>query len=146
VTFANGLPFRNSGEVQVRAGKLVIGNSGYTQLATGTLVIDKTSGSTPGTELHRVEVSGLATLAGTLRVIMADGYDPGFNTTFTVLTYTTRNGQFSAIQGANLPAGQALDSAYNSNNLTLTVVSATDEGPGTEEHSFIYLPLVNSNR
>jgi hypothetical protein len=77
---------------------------------------------------------------------MADGYDPGFNTTFTVLTYTSRNGQFSAIQGANLPAGQAFDSAYNSNNLTLTVVSATDEGPGTEEHSFIYLPLINSNR
>jgi hypothetical protein len=146
MTFGNGVPLRNSGEVQVRAGKLVLGTSGYTQLATGTLVIDKTSGAAPGTELHRVEVSGLATLAGTLRVIMADGYDPGFNITFTVLTYTTRNGQFSAIQGANLPAGKGFDSTYNSNNLTLTVVSATDEGPGTEVHSFIYLPMVNSNR
>jgi hypothetical protein len=120
--FNNNITFNNSGTVHVQAGTVEF-RGGYRQLAGGTTIVE-IGGPTVGSQLRRVEVTGLATLDGTLQVNLAGGYEPNVGDSFAVLTYTSRSGQFATIQGLDIGNGKQFAPAYNSNNLTLQVVSA----------------------
>ncbi|MGO9115577.1 MAG: beta strand repeat-containing protein [Thermoguttaceae bacterium] len=62
------------------SGNLTVG-------ASGTLGID-IAGTTPGTGYDVLAVNGSATLGGTLKVTLRDGFQPQLRQTFTVLTTT----------------------------------------------------------
>ncbi|HST04143.1 MAG TPA: hypothetical protein VLQ48_05340 [Chloroflexia bacterium] len=97
----------------------------YTQGAGGTLNIEL-GGLTPITQYDRLAVGGTATLAGTLNTSAINGFTPQNGDSFTVLTYGSRSGVFSTIQGGTYTTN------YNPNDLTLvvggTVSTATPTG------------------
>ena len=47
------------------------------------------------------------------------------NESFQVMTFASRNGEFSTVNGLNIGNGKLFEVSYNSTDLTLTVV----EGP-----------------
>jgi len=103
-----------------KAGLLAITGS-YTQLSTGTMN-SFIGGATVGTQYSQLQVSGTASLAGTLTVTLASGFTPTVGSTFTVLTAGTVTGAFSnttiAINGS-----EHFNVAYTSTGVVLTVAS-----------------------
>ncbi len=69
----------------------------YAQGAAGTLNVD-IGGTNPGVthDQFKVAGTGAATLAGTLRVNLVNGYQPLGGESFTVMTYVSRTGTFSS--------------------------------------------------
>jgi hypothetical protein len=95
-------------------------NGSYTQTSTGVLNI-KVGGLTPGTQYDQLNVSGLATLAGTLNIILINMFSPNIGDTFVILTYGSRFGAFSTVTGVSL-IGERLDLSYLANELDLVTV------------------------
>jgi hypothetical protein len=72
-----------------------------------------------------LQVSGLATLGGTLNVFLGPGYTPSPGDVFAVLTYGSRSGTFATINLPSLPRGHwdpRYDDASAPNELTLWVL------------------------
>lgn len=80
------------------AGKLAIEGE-YIQESDGVLEIE-IGGRTPETEHDVLEIIGNAALAGTLDMRLIDGFQPVKGDRFTILTCTTRTGEFDTL---NLP-------------------------------------------
>jgi hypothetical protein len=109
----------------------------YTQGQNGTLAID-IGGTTPGTgydQLNLIATTnqpaplnyGQANLAGTLSLKLINGYTPSVGSSFQVLTYGSRIGDFQTITGDRFGSSNQyyFVPTYNSNNLTLTVANWT---------------------
>jgi len=91
-------------------------------LATSQLNIGL-GGTTAGTQYDQVNVAGNAALAGgSLNVSLLNGFRPAQNDQFTVLTFGSKSGNFSAENGLNLGNRLQLVPAYTANSLTLTAV------------------------
>jgi Right handed beta helix region len=89
-------------------GTINPGTSPGTLTITGDLPQEATSvinieigGLVAGTEYDRLDVSGTATLAGTLNVILINGFNPVDGDSFTILPYASQGGGFNT---TNLPA------------------------------------------
>jgi hypothetical protein len=102
---------------------------GYQQTASGVLNVDL--GGTAVANHDRLALTtaaGVATLAGTLNVTLADGFTPAVTQTFDVLTFSSRLGSFDTIAGLDLGGGLQLQPAFDPvaapTRLRLTVVSA----------------------
>jgi hypothetical protein len=94
-----------------------------TSVGTGTLNIDL-AGTTAGTGYDQLNISGSATLAGTLNINLAPGYIPNVGDSFTILTFASSTGGFSTINGLLFDMNtRRFNVQYNSTNVTLTVVS-----------------------
>ncbi|MCI0538555.1 MAG: hypothetical protein L0Z50_25390, partial [Verrucomicrobiales bacterium] len=70
-----------------------------------------------------VLTSTAATLAGTLRVELADGYSPAMGERFDAVTFSARSGEFEKIELPNLGAGKKLIVTYGNSAVTLEVVA-----------------------
>jgi hypothetical protein len=92
------LAFTNSGTIKITSGTLFAGNPGYHQISGGALVLAIT-GTKPGSQFGQLQVGGLATLAGALRVSTAGGFVPKHGQSFAVVLFRTRSGQFSSKAG-----------------------------------------------
>lgn len=122
----------------------------YVQGASGTLTIEIASASS----FDQVNVSGSATLDGTLDVALLGGYMPPNGTVFAPLTFATRSGDFAL---KNLPVygvGGSLTASYTPTELDLTAVvpAAADlqiakSGPGgvTAGQNIVYTVTVTNN-
>jgi hypothetical protein len=103
-----------------KAGLLVI-TGAYAQLTTASAKAF-IGGTTVGTGYSQLQVSGTATLAGTLTVALASGFTPTIGSTFTVLTASSISGSFSnstiAINGS-----EHFNVSYTSTGVVLTVAS-----------------------
>ena len=103
-----------------KAGLLAITGT-YTQLSTGAMNVF-IGGTTVGSQYSQMQVSGTASLAGTLKVTLASGFTPTIGSTFTVLTASTLTGTFSnstiAINGS-----EHFNVSYTSTGVVLTVAS-----------------------
>jgi hypothetical protein len=73
-------------------------NGDFTQGSFGTLKAD-VGGTTAGTGYDQLQISGAATLAGTLNVSTIGGFLPSSGDVFTVLTFGSRSGTFGSITG-----------------------------------------------
>jgi hypothetical protein len=80
----------------------------YRQSASGTLLMDA-AGKKSG-QYDRLQVSGKATLDGTLTVNAVGGYVPRKGDTLELITYKSRSGTFSKLDG---PTGYYLRSDYD---------------------------------
>jgi len=99
-------------------GTLAISGN-YTQMAAGTLNIELAS----ATQYDVLQVSGTATLAGTLNIARLAGYVPVAGSNFPVMTYASRTGSFGAVNGTDTGGGQMFQVNYGSAVLSLTVAS-----------------------
>jgi hypothetical protein len=101
-------------------------NGNYTQTADGTLDIE-IGGPAVGTQYDRLAVSGTATLAGTLNVVILNGFVPTPGTSFGVLTFRSHSGNFDTENGLDLGGGLSLVPTFNSGDTGLSLV-ATQSG------------------
>ena len=71
-----------------------------------------------------MNVSGAATLGGTLNVIVINGFASGTGATFQVVNFGSHTGQFTSIIPQNFPGGQTVAASYATSNLILTTGTA----------------------
>jgi len=119
------------GNVQ-NAGELMVGDSSdtglltirgnYTQTATGILDL-KLGGTGPGIYFDQLNVTGTASLDGTLNIVLLDDFMANVGDSFQVLAFGTRTGDFATMNGLDLGDGFYLDPVYDSTGLTLVTQS-----------------------
>jgi hypothetical protein len=81
-------------------------------------------GGTSISEFGRVNITGAATLAGTMEITLVNGFTPSLGNSFQVMTFASRAGSFDTILGLDLGGGLVLDPQYSATNLTLVVENA----------------------
>ncbi len=74
------------------------------------------------TKWMRLSVTGTAMLAGSLDIVLLDGYEPALGESFEILTGSTVSGTFGTVNGTAITAGRRFDVVYGASNVTLTVV------------------------
>ncbi|MFZ1783605.1 MAG: PKD-like domain-containing protein [Ferruginibacter sp.] len=123
-----GALFNNTGGV-VSPGNspgCIVFAAGYTN-GSGTEVIE-IGGITPCTLHDQLQVTGTATLSGTLDVQLFGGYVPVGGESYTIMTSTTLVGTFATINYPSLSPGLAWGIQYNApaaGNVTLNVIVLT---------------------
>lgn len=78
-----------------------------------------------------LQVSGSASLGGTLDVTQLDGFNPSIGETFLVMTYGSITGAFNNISDSGLPANEFWTAAYNPDGVSLTLETVTGNTPET---------------
>jgi hypothetical protein len=97
-------------------------NGNYTQTAAGTLDIE-IGGPTAGSQYDQLAINGTASLAGTLNVIILNGFVPSPGTAFQILTFHSHSGNFDAENGLDLGNGLSLAPVYNPGDTGLSLVA-----------------------
>ncbi|MCI0540732.1 MAG: hypothetical protein L0Z50_36500 [Verrucomicrobiales bacterium] len=112
----------NSGAIEIQRGALNLNSAGrYVQTAAGTLALN-IGGLNVGSGFGRLAVAGRADLAGALTLTLVNGYEPNLNDTFSVLTYGSRAGAFTALNGLGIGNGKQFQTNYTASALSLQVV------------------------
>gem|GEM_PF-5919863 len=129
----------NSGAVSpgLSPGCLTISGN-YTQTASGTLRL-AIGGLTACSEFDQLNVTGTATLNGTLKLNLINDFVPAVGDTFQVITYASHMGSFAAITGSYIGNGRKLQISYNPTDVRLTVINippvvvtnTNSSGPGS---------------
>jgi hypothetical protein len=107
----------------------VIGN--YVQTGSGSLDV-ALGGLTAGTQFDQLNVTGTATLNGTLALRLVNGFMPRAGDRFPVLTSASAKGDFATKSGLDLGGGLSLVETLTAGNVTLTATAApvTPPPPG----------------
>jgi hypothetical protein len=95
----------------------------YAQTVTGTLSVD-IGGLTAGTDFGQLTISGLATLTGTLNIALINSYEPDLGDSFEIMTFGSRSGEFTSINGLEIGNGKRFEVIYSGTSLTLEVMPA----------------------
>lgn len=110
----------NSGAVQVSSGAIAFGNT-YDQTPLGTLNV-RIGGITPTVSFNQYIVSQAAALSGTLAINLVNSYEPDLGDTFEIMTFSSRSGIFSSVDGLTIGNGKRFEVIYGPTNLVLEVV------------------------
>ena len=111
-TIDAGLPFNNSGTVDLRSG-ILTANGGY--ISTSSALLNcALGGTTPGANYGQLQVAGAVTLNGGLSVELINGFVPATNDTFTVLAASTRTGAFASFSYPSNAVTMQLSNSPNS--------------------------------
>jgi hypothetical protein len=94
-------------------------NGNYTQTGAGTLTIE-IGGPNVGSGYDRLVVKGTATLAGTINVVLLNGFVPTAGTPFQVLTFNSHANDFDTYAGLDLGNGLSFVPGLSGTGLTLT--------------------------
>jgi hypothetical protein len=120
----------NNGTIFVQPGGEIfmlenLGFSPSAALGVGLQAIDETDPDTePSDAFGQVQISGAASIAGTLEVSLLEGYMPMAGDAFQILTAGGgRTGTFASEVLPSLPSGLDWDLAYNPNSIVLSVIS-----------------------
>jgi hypothetical protein len=114
--------FRNGGQLNPGTSPGVFTITGaLSELASGVVNIE-IGGLTAGTLYDQLKVSAAANLDGTMNLRLFNGYVPNLGDTFDVVTWGSRSGAFTTINGLSLGNGKKFNPTYSTNKLTLTVV------------------------
>jgi len=101
-------------------GKLGI-TGAYTQTAAGALDANL-AGANSG-QFNVLNVTGTATLGGTLNIGLLNNFVPLIGAEFEILTAKHVSGTFATVNGTKINSSEHFTVTYNSDNVTLTVVS-----------------------
>ncbi len=114
-TITPGTSATSTGELQV--------NGTYAQNSGGALDVT-IGGTTAGTKFDQLNVSGTASLNGTLNITLASGYTPAVGNTFDILNASSVSGNFSTINGLAINSSEHFTvTTVNGDEIELTVVS-----------------------
>lgn len=111
----------NIGDTTMAAGKEKITGK-YSQSATGALDID-IEGTIAGTQFDQLTISGAASLNGTLNLDLINGFVPTIGSMFDILNASSVTREFATVNGTSINGSEHFTVLYNSNNVTLDVVS-----------------------
>ena len=110
------------GDSNKKSGLIAIANN-YTQLATGVMDV-QIGGTTPGTQYSQLNITGTATLTGTLNIAVIKPFKPTIGQTFTILGASTGvTGTFSVVNGTSINSNEHFSVSYTPTTVVLTVVS-----------------------
>jgi len=114
--------FTNAGTVNPGAavGTLSILGS-HPQVSSGTINVE-IGGRTAGLEYDQLQISGKATLAGTLNIGLTNGFRPNGGDRFEVIRYGSNALAFDHINGLDLGGGLFLQPTFSTTNLVLVTV------------------------
>jgi hypothetical protein len=116
----------NSGTLNIGDKTLTAGTETvtgiYTQNSAGALDID-VGGTSAGTSLDQLTVSGAASLNGTLNLDLINGFIPTIGSTFDILNASSVTGTFATVNGTGINSSEHFTVLYNSNNVMLDVVA-----------------------
>jgi hypothetical protein len=105
-----------------KSGLIAIANN-YAQLATGVMDV-QIGGTTPGTKYSQLNITGTATLTGTLNIKLISSFKPTIGQTFTILNASTGvTGTFSVVNGTSINSNEHFSVSYTPTTVVLTVVS-----------------------
>ena len=76
-------------------------------------------------EVDLINITGSATLSGTLSISLLDDYDPPIGTNYTILTAASIQGTFTSISYSPLANNKIFQINYTNTNVTLTVIDKT---------------------
>jgi hypothetical protein len=114
-TFIVGDSIKKSGVISV--------TNNYTQLATGAVDV-QIGGTTAGTRYSQVNITGKATLSGTLNIAIINAFKPTVGQTFTILNASTGiTGTFSTVNGTSIDSTKHFSVSYNPTTVMLTVAA-----------------------
>jgi hypothetical protein len=113
--FAQQGSFLNAGTLEIDGAVSVQGN--YMQTSGADLDINIAGPSAYGA----LAVGGTANLAGTLNVALLNGFTPAPGSSFAILTFGSRSGDFGAENGLMFGPGEFFTPEYLGNTLTLVV-------------------------
>ena len=116
----------NIGDAIKKAGKESI-TGGYTQASAGILDID-IGGLTAGTKYDQLNITGAASLNGTMNLDLISGFTPTIGETFDIMNFASLTGMFATVNGVSINGSEHFSVVYNSTNVTLDVVSGAS-GP-----------------
>ncbi len=123
----------NGGEVSPGSSPgLITVNGDYVQTEDGVLTMEL-AGTTPGSEYDQLSISGIATLEGTLDVILINDFQPSAGESFSIMTYGSHSGTFETVNLDDLPSGLKWVVDYDATAVTLTV---------GQDKVMVFLPLV----
>jgi len=128
VLFSGGTVYGNEGDIRgntvsnaafnIGDGPMTVGlmaiNGNYSQGPNGSLYVDIAS----LTQFDQLNISGHASLNGTLYVDLLNGYVPQIGNMFDVVNYSSGSGTFSMVIGLPINNQEHFVLEYNSTNLT----------------------------
>jgi T5SS/PEP-CTERM-associated repeat protein len=97
-------------------GAVTVGGN-FTINSLSTLGLALTSTSDPF-----LDITGSATLAGTLDLSLFDSFMPNLGDSFQIMTFASHTGTFDSITGSNIGSGLTLDTIYRDSNVTVVVI------------------------
>lgn len=109
----------NVGDAIKQAGKLAITGT-YTQSASGILPID-IGGTTAGTQFDQLNISGAATLGGTLSLDLINGFTPTVGTTYDIMNFGSETGTFATVTGTHINPTEHFQVIVSPTNVMLDV-------------------------
>ena len=137
------------GNVSLSGGILNVGDAGkaglmkitgtYSQLSGSSLNVS-IGGATAGTQFSQLQITGSASLAGTLTAALVNGFTPTVGQSFTVLTAGSRTGTFTNSTIAISPTLHFVIS-YTGTTVVLTVAS----GPSAATTNRLATPVAIAN-
>jgi hypothetical protein len=101
----------------------------YNQMSNGTLFIE-VGGEIPDTEHDQLAVSGSADLDGAFELDLINGFFPGLNDEFIVLTAASVSGEFTETNSAVLGVDCVADLIYSNDAVILLLSSGDLDGDG----------------
>jgi T5SS/PEP-CTERM-associated repeat protein len=114
--------------VQAQGGKIIPGGSpgiltidGNFQQEPGAELDIVIGGNTPGSGFSQLNVTGAASIGGTLNIILANGFTPSPGETFPILNAASVSGTFAQVNGASV--------SYTTGGITLNNVTGTTAPP-----------------
>jgi hypothetical protein len=116
---AANVALNNYGLVEIRGGILTV-NGGFSSSSNAVLSC-ALNGPTAGTGYGQLQVSGSVTVNGALNLDLANGFVPTNNSSFRLLTATTRNGSFATF---SYPSNQLTMQLSNAPNAVVALVTA----------------------
>jgi hypothetical protein len=120
----NNIPtFTNSGTIRI-ATSATFTNLNLKQTATGQLIMEA-AGTQPGVSHGWLRNRSIAELAGTLSLQPVGGFQPSVGSSFEVLTFFSRTGDFSSYVTPPPPAGAQWQNQFGSTNLVLRLIPAS---------------------
>lgn len=116
--------FANSGKIILGASsEFTVGT--FTQSAAGTTEF-QISGAGAGQQ-GKLTGTAAATLAGTARVSVVGGFDPQAGQSFPLMSFTSRTGTFTKVEGLNIGRADVFEAVYTATTFSLnSLVSAAD--------------------
>jgi hypothetical protein len=153
VNFAGGSVYGNGGTIQANTISDAAFNMGdmpntigtmairgnYTQGANGSIAFDIAS----LTSFDQLNVTGHASLNGTLFVALLDGYIPQVGNMFDIMNFAGSSGTFSMTVGLPINSQEHFVLEYNATNLTLDVVAGPGQQAQSGHGSAYYEPYVS---
>ncbi len=133
----------NPGDGLNKAGDLNITGT-YTESGAGILNIDL-GGTTPNTKYDVLNISGAATLGGTLNVDLLTGFVPAVGQSFTVINYGSETGAFATVILPTAPPNTHWTFACDTTDCTLTLNSGP-VAPGAAKNTVSASPALRVSR